>query len=123
MRQRDDLGIHSQVADVRGARLGLGEAEEVTAEAAAAPAAPAVRTRTVVEYGPDAVSMGLTGMLVVATAVMCVAGVGAASMMQGVWPSLLRTLYENLWIFGAVSLVVSLAALGLGFVLGKRSVG
>lgn len=97
------------------------EAEEVTAEAAAAPAAPAVRTRTVVEYGPDAVSMGLTGMLVVATAVMCVAGVGAASMMQGVWPSLLGALYENLWIFGAVSLVVALGALGLGFVLGRRS--
>jgi hypothetical protein len=96
------------------------EAEEVTAEAAAA---PAVRTRTVVEYGPDAVSMGLTGMLVVATAVMCVAGVGAASMMQGVWPSLLRALYENLWIFGAVSLVVALGALGLGFVLGRRSAG
>ena len=47
------------------------EAAEVFApEAAAEPAA--LRTRTVVEYGPDPLSMGLTGMMVVGTAVMCV---------------------------------------------------
>lgn len=99
------------------------EAETPGVAAAAAPTAPAVRTRTVVEYAPDAISTGLTGMLVVATAVMCVAGLGAASIMQDVWPAPLKWVYENLWIFGAASLGVALAALGLGFMLGKRSAG
>ncbi len=99
------------------------EAAEVVRPGAIAAAAPVVKTRTVVEYGPDAISTGLTGMLAVATAVMAVAGLGAASMMQGVWPALLNVLYENLWIFGAACAGAALAALGLGFYLGKRSAG
>ena len=95
---------------------------EPFAQEAAAPAA-VVHTRTIVEYGPDPVSMGLTGMIVVATAVMCVAGVGAASVMQGVWPSLLSMLYHKLWMFGTGCVVVAVAALGLGVFLGKRSAG
>ncbi len=83
----------------------------------------AARTRTVVEYGPDPISTGLTGMMAVGVAVMCVAGLGAASIMQGVWPSLLNMVYENLWIFGAGSLGLSLAAMGVGVFVGKRSAG
>jgi hypothetical protein len=98
-------------------------AKDTTAGAAAEAAPQVVRTRVVTEYAPDAVSTGLTGMLAVATLVMCVAGLGAASMMQGVWPAPLGWIYENLWIFGAASLVVALAALGLGFMIGKRSAG
>ncbi|MCP4247929.1 MAG: helix-turn-helix domain-containing protein [bacterium] len=93
--------------------------EPVTEEAAG----PAVRTRTVVEYGPDAISTGLTGMIVVATAVMCVAGLGAAATMQGVWPSLLDVINHNMWIFGAASAGLAAAAMGVGFVLGKRTQG
>lgn len=83
----------------------------------------AARTRTVVEYGPDALSTGLTGMLVVATAVMCVAGLTAASMMQGVWPSVMGVVYQKLWIFGAASAGAALGAMGIGYMLGKRSEG
>jgi len=97
-------------------------AELFEAEPAAEAAVTAVRTRTIVEYGPDAVSTGLTGMIVVATAVMCVAGLGAAAMMQDVWPRLLDVIYRNLWIFGAASVVLAGAAMGIGFFLGKRSV-
>jgi len=84
---------------------------------------PAVRTRTVVEYGPDAVSQGLAGMVVVATAVMCFAGLTAAAMMQGVWPSLLDTINQKMWIFGAASAGLAAVAMVVGFMLGKKSEG
>ena len=62
-------------------------------------------------------------MLVVAIAVMCLAGLAAASMMQGVWPSLMGVVYQKLWIFGASSAGAALAAMGIGYMLGKRSEG
>ena len=99
------------------------EGAEILEPAPSEAAAPVsvVRTRTIVEYGPDAVSTGLTGMIVVATAVMCVAGLVAAAMMQDVWPVLLDVIYQNIWIFGGASVALSGIAMGIGFVLGKRS--
>lgn len=92
-------------------------------EGEAAPAVPTTRTRTVLEFSPDAVSTGLTGMVVAATAVMLVAGLAAAAIMQGVWPGLLATVADNMLIFGGAS--VGLAAIGMaaGFLVGKRSAG
>ncbi len=84
---------------------------------------PVVRTRTIVEYGPDAISMGFTGMIVVAVAVMCVAGLSSASIMQGVWPSILEMLYAKLWIFGVASVGLAGVATAVGFFLGKKSQG
>ena len=106
-----------EVAEGTGAGTGILEA------GLAEEAGPAVRTRTVVEYGPDAVSNALTGMIVVAVAVMCVAGLSAASIMQGVWPSILDALYAKLWVFGVASVVLAAIATGAGFFLGKRSEG
>ncbi len=99
------------------------EGAEILEPAPSEAAAPVsvVRTRTIVEYGPDAVSTGMTGMIVVATAVMCVAGLGAAAMMQDVWPALLDVIYQNIWIFGGASVALSGMAMGIGFVIGKRS--
>ncbi|MFQ5491771.1 MAG: helix-turn-helix domain-containing protein [Phycisphaerae bacterium] len=130
----DEAGAPSTVEMGEATRAGLeGAITEEPAEASAAaatgafePAAEpvtAARTRTVVEYGPDAASTGLTGILAVATAVMCIAGLAAASMMQGVWPDLMEVVYEKLWIFGAASAGAALAAMGIGFMLGKRSEG
>lgn len=99
------------------------EGTGVGAAPAAVAAAPAARTRVVVEYGPDPVSTGMTGMLVVGAAVMCIAGLVSAAMLQGVWPSPLSLLYENLWIFGAASLGLTAIALMIGFFIGKRSGG
>ncbi|MHC4092539.1 MAG: helix-turn-helix domain-containing protein [Planctomycetota bacterium] len=100
-----------------------GAAEEIFEAEPVEAAVGVVRTRTVVEYGPDAVSTGLTGMIVVATAVMCVAGLGAAAIMQDVWPALLEAIYQNMWIFGTASVVLAGIAMGIGFFLGKRSEG
>lgn len=104
-----------EVVEGSGAGTGIleaGLAEEV---------APAVRTRTVVEFAPDTVSTALTGMIAAAAAVMCVAGLTAASIMQGVWPSILDGLHANLWIFGLASVVVTAVAAGIGVFVGKRS--
>jgi len=102
---------------------GAEPAAEGAPAAAAAAAAPTPRTRTVVEFAPDAVSSGLTGLIVAATAIMCVAGLVAASVMQGVWPGLLDILYQNMAIFGGASLGVAIIGTAVGFFLGKRSAG
>ena len=104
-----------EVVEGSGAGTGVLEA------GLAAEVAPAVKTRTVVEFAPDTVSTALTGMIAAAAAVMCVAGLTAASIMQGVWPSILDGLYANLWIFGLASVVVTAVAAGIGVFVGKRS--
>jgi hypothetical protein len=53
------------------------------AGAAAVATAAAPRTTTRVEYGPDAMSSGLTGMMFVGVLVMCLAGLTAAAALQG----------------------------------------
>jgi len=65
----------------------------------------------------------LAGMVVVATAVMCFAGLAAAAMMQGVWPSLLDMINQKMWIFGAASAGLAAVAMVVGFMLGKKSEG
>ena len=90
-------------------------------EAAPAAAGAAVATRTRLEFEPDAIASGLTGMLFVGVLVMCLAGLTAAAATQEVWPSLLQLLSEKNLIVGAAALVAALAALGVGFMLGKKS--
>ena len=89
--------------------------------------ATAVRQKTttvatrVVEYAPDAASAGLTAVMVVAVGVMWIAGLGSMALLQGVTPSLLNTLYANLWIFAVASIVVAGIAGGLSYFMAKRS--
>lgn len=87
--------------------------------AAAAPVAVA-RTTTQLEFAPDALSKGLTGMLFVGVLVMCVAGLAVAAAAQDVWPALMETLAGNNLIVGGASAGAALIALGVGYMVGKR---
>jgi hypothetical protein len=101
-------------------RSGSATFEPVEEEAEPA-AAAAVATRTRIEFEPDAVSSGLTGMLFVGVLVMCLAGLTAAAATQGVWPSLLQLLSQKILIVGGAALVAAVAALAIGFFAGKKS--
>lgn len=80
----------------------------IEAEAESAALQPRATVREVVEYQPDAVSNSLTALMVIAVAVMWIAGLGAAAMVRGITPALLQAVYANLWIYsaGAVGAVV-----------------
>ncbi|MDO8631421.1 MAG: helix-turn-helix domain-containing protein [Phycisphaerales bacterium] len=93
--------------------------------AAATTVTPSVRQRTmvtrVVEYGPDAVSTSLTAAMVVAVAVIWIAGVAAAAALQGVSPSLVSSIYSNMLIVAPGAFVVAGLAAGITYFLSKRS--
>lgn len=97
----------------RGAS-GIEEATVVEASGAA--------VTTVVEYGPDAVSTSLTALMVVAVGIMWIAGLGAAALVRGVYPSLLKTVYANLMVCvgGALGATVIAGAVTY-FVMKKRA--
>ncbi|MGB0717115.1 MAG: hypothetical protein ACPGXK_14645, partial [Phycisphaerae bacterium] len=73
-----------------------------------------------VEYGADALSNALTGMMGIAVLVMLIAGLAAAGMVRGVVPSIIETVNANLLIFSAGSLGLSLIVTAVLFVLGRR---
>ena len=102
-------------ADVEGT-----EVVEVGATTAVAVKPRAVVTQ-VVEYAPDAVSNSLTAALVVAVAVMWFGGLGAAALVRGIMPTILRSLYDHLMIFASGSLLVCGIAAGATYFLAKRS--
>ena len=120
-------------------RAGLDEAVGVkeTAEEAAAPkrkdkiggttVSPAVRQRTattvtnVVEYAPDAVSTCLTAAMVVAVAVMWIAGMASMAMLQGVTPSLVSWMHSNMLLFTGAALGVTGIAAAIAYFMAKRS--
>jgi len=99
------------------------EAFEVTAEEEAeAPAGePRAVVRQVVEYGPDAVSTGLTAGLIVAVVVMWIGGLAAAAMVRGIVPGLLEAVYSNLTIFAGGALVIAVIAGAVTYFLARRS--
>lgn len=99
----------------REAQVGIGVAE------ASGRAVGVVRE--VVEFAPDAVSAGLTALMVVAIPVMLLGGLAAAALVRGVLPAVLETLYARLWMFAAGVLVVAVAAAAVTFFLAKRSKG
>ncbi|MHC5108285.1 MAG: helix-turn-helix domain-containing protein [Planctomycetota bacterium] len=101
------------------------EASDEPVAKAAAPAASTASRRVevvqAVEYGPDAMSTGLTAMMVVAVLVMMVGGLAAAGWVRGVTPGIIETLYDNLLIFSGGSLGLAVIAMAVAFVVGKRS--
>lgn len=112
-------GLEEAVAEVEGeeeeAAFDLGD------EADESPSAARVTVTQVVEYGPDAVSSGLTAALVVAVAVMCIAGLAIAGLVRGIVPSLIGTVYSNLAMFTGGAFGVVVIAAGLTYFLAKRS--
>ncbi len=74
-----------------------------------------------VEYAPDALSASLTAAMVVAVVVMWVAGLAAASMVRGITPGIIETLYQNLMIFSGGCLGAGIGAAGIVFLLKRRS--
>lgn len=91
------------------------EEEEEEAEKPKAPAAAAAVPAA------DVFAAGASGLVVVAIIVMCFAGLAIASMIRGVWPSLLDFVYGKLWMFGVGAVVVAGAAMGIGVFLSRRS--
>jgi len=91
--------------------------EEAEAESSQKPAG-ALAT---VSYAADVFVTGAPGLVAIAIAVMCFAGLAIASMIRGTWPSLLDFVYGKLWMFGLGAVVVAGAAMGIGVYLGKRS--
>ncbi len=92
--------------------------EPMSAPGGAASGTVVVRT---VEYAPDAFGHAASGLIAVGLAIMCLAGVALAAMIQGVWPSILEFVFGKLWMFGLGAVVVAGAVAGLGIFLGKRS--
>ncbi|MFH0980227.1 MAG: hypothetical protein V2A79_01645 [Planctomycetota bacterium] len=78
---------------------------------------------TRVEFPPDALSTGLTGLLVVAVVVMVFAGLAVAASIRGVSLPMIEFVYRKLWMFGAGAAGVAGMATGVGFLLGRRSQG
>lgn len=79
--------------------------------------------RQVVVYGPDAASMAVTAMMIVAVVVMWFAGLGAAALVRGITPSLLESIYANLWMFAAGALVAAVAAGAVTYLVAKKRAG
>lgn len=71
--------------------------------------------------GPDALSTGLTALLVVAVAVMWFAGLAGAALVRGSLPSVLNIVYERLALFAGGALGVAILAGAVTFLLVRRS--
>ena len=84
-------------------------------------AKPRAVVTQVIEYAPDAMSNGLTAALVVAVAVMWFGGLGAAALVRGIYPAILRSVYDHRMIFAGGSLLVCAIAAGAAYFLAKRS--
>lgn len=109
-------------------RAGLDEALPTEGEetvAVGAKTAVAAKPRAVVtqvfEYAPDAASNSFTAALVVAVAVMWFGGLGAAALVRGITPAILRSVYDNLMIFTGGSLLACGIAAGAAYFLAKRT--
>ena len=81
----------------------------------------AATTKVVVEYGPDAVTTGLTACLVVGVVVMWFAGLAGAGLVRGVVPTILQTVYTNLALYGGGALGVAVVAAVVAYFLAKRT--
>lgn len=95
------------------------EAAEPAAAAADREAAPAAAEAVAVRIDPLAQSA--SGLMAVALAVMCFAGLAMAAMIRGTWPSILDFVYGKLWMFGVGAVVVAGVVMLVSVFLGKRS--
>lgn len=115
-------GLEEAIPEGEEAEAGDEDVFQPQAPASADVAAPA-RTEVVrvVQYGPDAVSTGLTAAMFVAVIVMWIAGLAAAAMVRGIAPGIVQTLYDNLLVFTGGAIGLSAVVGGVAFFLAKRS--
>jgi hypothetical protein len=101
------------------------EAEEIfeaTPQAeAGAPAREPVAVVARYEYAPDALSSGLTALMVVATIVLAFGGLAAVAMVRGVVPGIVEAVYNNLMWFSGGALIVGIIAALITFMVARRS--
>ena len=79
-----------------------------------------VRSPIVVQAEMGAIDTAMGGAMVGALVSMCIAGIAISANMQGVVPSFVQTLYQNMPIFGGVLGGITLVGFFVGFVVGKR---
>ncbi len=106
-------------------RAGLDASADEESEAAPeleAPVAAAqpVRSPIVVQAGMGAIDTAIGGAMVGAVVSMGIAGVAISANMQGMVPSFVQTLYQNMPIFGGALGGITLVGFFVGFVVGKR---
>jgi hypothetical protein len=137
-RESDDTSLGAEVLDnidmdnIGGSTIssGLGEAipsglENITTSTEAAPAAAAYTTAPAEppEYveSVDASSGLFTGVLVGVSLIMLVILFSAVAAQQGVLPSILQTMHENLLIVVAVVVVLTAVGAVVGMTMGKSA--
>ena len=100
-----------------------GDVEAGSEEAEAAEPAPVAvaAVATAAEPVADAVSAGLTALMVVALVVMWFAGLAGAGLVRGVVPSLVSGVYAHLAVFAGGALGVAVIAGAISFLLARRS--
>ncbi len=98
------------------------EEEGETAPELEAPVAATqpVRSPIVIQAGMGAIDTAIGGAMVGAVVSMGIAGVAISANMQGVVPSFVQSLYQNMPIFGGALGGITLVGFFIGFVVGKR---
>jgi hypothetical protein len=100
------------------------EAAEIFSPATtSATAAMAGRGRSVtrVSFAPDAVSSSLTALMVVVMFVMVFGGLAAASLVRGVTPRIIGSIFENMIVYAGGAAGVAVVAALVTFFLAKRA--
>ena len=98
------------------------EASEIFSPATAkATAAGRGRTVTQVSFAPDALSSSLTALMVVVMFVMLFGGLAAASLVRGVTPRIIESIFQNMMVYAGGVAGVAVVASAVTFFLAKRA--
>ncbi len=98
------------------------EASEIFSPATAgATAADRGRTVTQVSFAPDALSSSLTALMVVVMFVMLFGGLAAASLVRGVTPRIIESIFQNMMVYAGGVAGVAVVASAVTFFLAKRA--
>ena len=100
-----------------------GEAASDIFSPATAKATAAGRGRTVtqVSFAPDALSSSLTALMVVVMFVMLFGGLAAASLVRGVTPRIIESIFQNMMVYAGGVAGVAVVASAVTFFLAKRA--
>lgn len=79
------------------------------------------RTVTHVSFAPDALSSSLTALMVVVMFVMVFGGLAAASLVRGVTPRIIESIFQNMIVYAGGVAGVAVVASAVTFFLAKRA--